>query len=279
MNTADTKKSFRNLVKTCFQEVKEEKRKKDQLKEALRKYVKSVINEVISGPLPVNQDKDEEEKINKGFSKDGNEPAEETQDQQVQQLTKLVHGINSDFNVYRATIGTPGYSSGKRNFIIVDAGDLFTVRVKERWENNFDVEATIRGADKVMAIGLTWEQVKAFVKSNFSEVAKTYVQQAKTKVDKNREDQTDKRDNDLPDTSIKTKKISNEPAKMGDEEAEDMVKKDEDQPSAQMKSVAKPGKDPETMNKAKDQKETSKEKPPKHQNDKELVKKMPGKKK
>lgn len=269
-----TKQSFKNLVQECLTEVKEERSKRKELKEALRKYVRTVLNEVISGPDQVDQEEDEEEKINKGYDKDGNKPSEETQDQQVQEISKLVHGIDPDYNVYRDTRG-PG---GKRSYIVIDAGELFTVLINERWQNNFDITAMVRMKDRVKAIGLNWEQVKAFVKANFSEVAKSYVQKAKEKVDGNREDQTDKRDSELPDTSIKTKKISNEPAKMGDEEAEDMVKKDEDQPSAPMKQVTKPGKDPESMNKAKDQKTTPQAKPPKHDNDKELVKKMPGKK-
>lgn len=275
----NTKKSFKSLVKTCLQEVKEEQKQKEQLREALKKYVKKVLNESIVGPKLDEQDSEDEEEINKGFAKDGNKPTEITQDQQVQELTKIVHGIDKDFNVYRSTTGTMAYTSGKRNFIVVDAGDLFTVRINERWENNFDVEAMIRMKDRVKAIGLNWEQVKSFVKANFGEVGKTYVQSAAEKSDTNRKDQVSKRDSDMPDTSVKTRKIGNQPAKLGDEEAEDMVKKDDDKPSAQMKQVTKPGKDPETMNKAKDQKETPKPKPPKHQNDKELIKKMPGKKK
>ena len=274
----DRKQSFKDLVRTCLQEVKEEKAKKEQIREALKKYVRKVLNEVISGPSAQEPDEEEVEKINKGYAKDGNQPATEAQDEQVQQLTRLVHGINADFNVYRDTKPGGGYTSGKRNFIIIDAGDLFSVRIKERWENNFDIEAFVREQDRVIAIGLNWAQLKAFIKANFGEVAKTYVSGAKEKSVKNSEDQVPKRDSDLPDTSIPTKKISNEPAKLGDEEAKDQVKKKEDKPDQPMKAVTKPGKDPESKNKAKDNKETPQVKPPKHDNDKELVKKMPGKK-
>lgn len=276
----DRKQSFKDLVKTCLKEVKEEKAKKEQIREALKKYVRKVLNEAMSGPVQQEPDDGEVEKIDKGFAKDGNQPATDTQDEQVQQLTKLVHGINSNFNVYRdSSRPGGGYTSGKRNFIIIDAGDLFSVRIKERWENNFDVEAFIREQDRVIAIGLNWAQLKAFIKANFGEVAKTYVGGAKEKSVKNSEDQAPKRDSDLPDTSIPTKKISNQPSKLGDEEAEDQVKKKEDKPNQPMKAATKPGKDPESKNKAKDNKETPQVKPPKHDNDKELVKKMPGKKK
>ena len=268
----DKKQSFKELVKDCLHEVKEERIKKQQLREALKKYVRGVLKEVISGPDAPEQDKAEQEKINKGFTKDGNQSSEESQDAQVQELTKIVHGINAEFTVYRETEGVTGaYTSGKRNFIIVDAGDLFSVRIKERWENNFDIEAFTHGADRIIALGLSWAQVKAFVKANFTEKSKSYVQKGMDKVVKNREDQVDKRDTDLPDTSIKNRgeKNNGEDAKLKTTKKDDMdykkddVEKDEDQPSAPMKAVAKTGKSPETKNQAKDQKETDKVKPPK----------------
>jgi hypothetical protein len=278
----DVKQSFKHLVKNCLEEVKEERKKKQQLREALKKYVRSVLKEVISGPNLQEPEKDEKKKSDKQFSKDRHEPTEQTQDKQVQELTKIAHGINQDFNVYRETIpgGPSGYTSGKRSFVVVDAGDIFTVRIRERWENNFDIEAMIRQNDRIIAIGLSWEQVKSFVKANFSEINKTQSVKALDKVDKNREDQVPSKDDDMPDTTkgIKTKDISNKAQEDGDEKAEDMVKKDEDEPSAQMKKVTKPGEDPETKNKAKDLKKTPQVKPPGRVVDKELVKKMPGKK-
>ena len=276
---SDVKKSFKETVKACIAEVKQEQKQKEQLKEALRKYVKSVLKEVIAGPDAVEQPEDDEKKINKQYDKDGNQPAKETQDQQVQQLTKLVHGINPDFNVYRETDGVTGaYTSGKRNFIVIDAGELFTVRINERWENNFDVTAMIRLQDRVKAIGLSWQQVKDFVKANFSDVAKSYVTKSKDKAIDNGEDKVPARDSDLADTSVPAKQAPLKPAEDGDGEAEDMVKDKEDEPSAQMKQVTEPREDPETKNKADDNKTTPKVDPPKHDNDKELVKKMPGKK-
>jgi len=285
----DAKKSFKQLVSTCLQEVKQERAQKMQLREALKKYVRGVLKEVISGPDgPVEQDKDETEKINKGFAKDGNQPAEETTDQQVQELTKIVHGINQDFNVHRENEGVTGaYDNGKRAYIIVDAGELFSIRIKERWENNFDIEAFIRGADRVFALGLSWAQVKAFVKANFAEKSKSYVQKGMDKNVKNREDQTAKADGGLPDTAIKNRgeKNNGEDAKLKTTKKDDMdFKKDEvpnkeDQPDQPMKQVVKkPTDSPATKNTAKDQKKTDKVEPEKHKNDDELVKKMAGKK-
>lgn len=285
---SDNKQSFKEMVRTCLKEVKEERTKKEQLREALKKYVRQTLNEIISAPDAPEQDEKETEKINKGYDKEGNVPSEETQDQQVQELTKIVHGINADFNVYRDTNygGPNGYTSGKRNFIVIDAGDFFSVRIKERWENNFDIEAFVKESDRVFALGLNWAQVKAFVKANFGEINKTKVQTAKGKVDKNREDQTDKADKDLPQTDLVKNRLPDpEHSKLKTTKKDDMdykkddVEKDEDQPSAPMKPVSKAGKDPETKNKAKDNKETPQVKPPKHKNDDELVKRMPGKKK
>jgi len=285
----DAKQSFKQLVSTCLHEVKQERAQKLKLREELKRYVRGVLKEVIAGPDAVEQDKDETEKINKGFAKDGHQPAEDSNDQQVQELTKIVHGINQDFNVHRENEGVTGaYTSGKRSYIIVDAGELFSIRIKERWENNFDIEAFTHGVDRVFALGLNWAQVKAFVKANFSEKSKSYVQKAKAKVDGNREDQTAKADKDLPQTDVlknRGEKNNGADAKLKTTKKDDMdfkqdaVEKDEDQPSAPMKPVVKkPTDSPETKNKAKDQKETDKVKPPKHKNDDELVKKMAGKK-
>ena len=284
----DAKQSFKELVQTCLKEVKQERVEKKQLRESLKRYVRNVLREVISAPNAPEQDEEETEKINKGFAKAGNEPGKDTQDQQVQDLTKVVHAINPDFNVYRENEGVTGaYDSGKRSFIIVDAGNLFSVRIKERWENNFDIEAFVREGDRIIAVGLSWIQTKAFVKANFGEVSKTYSQKGMGKVNKNREDQTSKADSDLPDTSVKNRGTKNngEDSKLKTTKRDDMdFKKDEvpdkeNQPSAPMKQVVKkPGDNPETKNKAKDNKETPQVKPPKHDNDKELVKKMAGKK-
>jgi hypothetical protein len=285
----DAKKTFKELVKTCLIEVRKEREGKQQLRETLKKYVRGVLKEVITGPVsPEPQDKEEKEKIDKGFDKAGNQPKEESQDQQVQQIASIVTSINKNFNVHRETEGVTGaYSSGKRSFIIIDGGELVSIRIKERWENNFDIEEIIRESDRVIAVGLSWPQVKAFVKANVSEISKTTPNLAKDKAMAHLDDKTPKRDKDLPDTSIPNRgeKKNGEDAKLGTTKKDDMdykkddVEKDEDQPSAPLKAVTKPGEDPKSMNKPKDQKETPQVKPPKHKNDDELVKRMPGKKK
>jgi hypothetical protein len=282
----ETKQSFKDMVRSCLSEVKQERSQKERLRTVLKSYVREVLKEVISGPVPPKQDKDETEKINKGFDKQGNVPAKETQDQQLEQLTKLVHGINASFNVYRDTKSPGEDVHNKRNFLIVDAGNILSVRIKERWENNYDLEAFVHESDRIIAISLNWEQVKAFIKANFSEASKKYTDVTKKKAMDHLEDKTGKADPDLPQgDNLKSRFDSADKTKLGTTKRDDKdykepaVKKDEDMPDQPLKQVTKPGKDPETKNKAKDNKETPQVKPPKHKNDDELVKKMPGKKK
>jgi DNA-binding transcriptional MerR regulator len=145
------------------------------------------------------------------------------------------------------------------------------MRITPKFENNYDIDLMLKMVDRVRAIGLTWKQVKDFVKVNLTDFEnKTVADKAKQKAMDHLKDQSDKRAADLPDSSVKVKKLSNEPQKDGDTLAKDQVKDEDDLPHKPMKTAKTPKRQAEYGE--------SKPKAPKHDNDKELVKKMPGKK-
>jgi len=257
---------FRNIVRECISEIKKETDPRARLKESLRGMVKNVLNEIsnVTKPEP---SKEEKEKVSKGFAKDGNERLDKNNEKQQKELETIVHGIDPTWESYWDDHGQ----------LVVRAQNLLYVRIVPKFENNFDIDAMVKLVDRVRAIALSWEQVKAFVKANFSDLKKT------TKADDLKKKALDHYDEKGvnpksagPDSSVKNRgeKKNGEDASVKNTKTKDMnynepqVKKDEDMPDQPMKQVTEPGKDPEGKNK--DIKKTDKVKPPKHKNDKEL---------
>jgi len=148
----------------------------------------------------------------------------------------------------------------------VEVPQAFRVRISPRWENNFDVEAFVESNDRIKVIGLTLDQVCDFIKENFTDKVKDNVKKALDKVEDNKKDKTKKSDSGMDNykgvkESDKSKKVVKLP------------KKEEDSPGAPMKEI-----DTDELKKQKEYKEF-KPTPPKHKLDKELIKRMPGKKK
>ena len=173
------------------------------------------------------------------------------------------------------------------NELNVDAKNLLRVRITPKFENNFDVDAVVKLVDRVRAIALTWDQVKAFIKANFSEVGKN-PEGNKTKADSLREkslankvDQDKNKKSAGPDHDlIKNRLEDPEHTKIKDTVKKDKdynkkdVEKEEDQPDQPMKTVGEP------KNLNKDIKKTPQVKPPKHDNsDKALKTSLPKTKK
>ena len=258
---------FRNIVRECISEIKKENDPKTRLKESLRGVVKDVLKEMatVNKPDPT---KEEKEKVSKGFNKDGNERQDKTNDKLCTELETIVHGIDPTWEAYW----------DDHEQLIVRAQNLLYVRICPKFENNFDVDAMVKLVDRVRAIALTWDQVKSFIKANFSELKnKTIPDQMKQRaldhyedrdvikkaagpmggVIKNRGEKKNGEDAKIKDTK-KNDKSYNEP----------MTKRDEDMPDQPMKKVTEPGKDPDSKNK--NIEKTSKVKPPKHKNDKSL---------
>ena len=111
--------------------------------------------------------------------------------------------------------------------IMINYRDLFNVRVTPRWENNYDVTAFIRNEDRIKVFGLTLDQLKEFLKGNFSDVMSTKVNDAMKKVEANRGEEPQKNE---PKGSKKNK-VKEHPKIVADKMGED------DEPSNPMKEV------------------------------------------
>ena len=262
---------FKMLVKEAIAEVRKENDPKEKLKESLRPLIKSVLNEISNVTTP-EPDKAEKEKVQKGFAKDGNERNENTNHEMKNQLDKIVKDLNSDFMAFW----------DDHNQLVCQAFNLLYIRIVPKFENNFDIDCMVKLVDRVRAIGLTWEQVKEFVKANFKALASK--ENNKTIPDKLKQRSIDHyEDRDVVKKAagpmggvIKNRgeKKNGEDSKIKSTKKDDMdynepqVKKDEDMPDQPMKNVTKQGEDPESKNK--NITKTDKVKPPKHKLDKKL---------
>src|ERR1035437_7495303 len=269
------KDKFKRLVQECISELKNEKNPRERLKESLRPMVEQVLSEIANVKTKgIDDDKDEVEKVRKGFTKmpihqkDSTIRLNKTNEEKIAELEKIVKNINSSWETYWDDYGQ----------MIVRAQNLLYVRIVPKFENNFDIDAYVKLVDRIRAIALNWEQVKDFVKENFKDVGKN-PEGNKTKADKaweksmaNKVDQDKNKKsagpkNDLlkyrledpENTKLKTAKKKDRDYK------EDQVTKDEDQPDQQMKDVGEP------KNLNKNIEKTPKVKPPKHENDKTLI--------
>lgn len=262
---------FKNIVKECISEIKQELNPRSKLKESLRNVVKNVLKEMKTVPEP-KATKEEKETEDKQYNKDSNVRLDKTNDKLQKELETIVHGINPDWECYWDDY----------NQLIVRAQNLLYVRVVQKFENNFDVDAMVKLVDRVRAIALTWEQVKAFIKANFSDLQTKA--NNKTIPDKKRDMAIDnykdreviKKDAGPRFDIIKNRgeKKNGEDAKIKSTKRDDMdynepqTKRDEDMPNQPMKQVTEPGKDPDGKNH--NIKSTDKPKAQKHKLDKKL---------
>lgn len=125
--------------------------------------------------------------------------------------------------------------------LMVNGRDLKYIRISPRWEDYYVIEMMTRNEDRVLVTGLTWKQVKDFVKKNLNPTTTT-VEKAYDKSYRNREDQTDKSVKDLPQKDKpKTLPTTDELAKKDKNKVknytEDAVKKEDDLPNKPMKEV------------------------------------------
>ena len=255
---------FKTLIRECLDEVKLESNPKLQLKEALRGVVRNVLREISNTTKP-EPSKEEKEKIQKGFSKDGNERLDKENNKLQKELETLVHNIDSDWNVYW----------DDHNDLNVDAKNLLRVRITPKFENNFDIDAMVKLVDRLRVIGVTWDQVKSFVKANFTDLKnETSVDVAKSKSLDGYEDKTGGKDAGPRHDITKIKKVS-DTKKDNKDYTEKQVEKDEDQPDQPMADVKE-----KSLNK--NIQKTTQVKPPKHKSDEnsnKLKTDLPGTKK
>jgi hypothetical protein len=240
------KQKFQSLVRECIAEVKAENDPRIRLKESLRKVVRNVLKEISTGTKP-EPDKEETEKVQKGFAKDGNERLDKNNTKLCKELETIVHGINADWDVYW----------DDRNDLVVSANNLLSVRITPKFENNFDIDAMIKLADRIRVIAVTWEQVKDFVKANFGTLENKTDAAKKKSLDHYEDRDVIKKAAGPIQTDIKNRgeKKNGEDAKIKDTKRDDKnynekaVSKEEDQPDQPLKQVTEPGKDPDSKNK------------------------------
>lgn len=258
---------FKKIVKECVDRHNKEKDPRFKLKESLRGIVKNILKEIAT-TVPNELDKDETEVIDKQYNKDGNDRLDKTNDKQQKELETIVHGIDPTWDCYW----------DDHNQLIVRAQNLLYVRVCQKFENNYDVDAMVKLVDRVRAIALTWEQVKKFIKANFGDLKnETKADSLKKKALDHYEDRDVIKKAAGPNHDI----IKNRGEKKNGEDAkitstkkdnkdynEPLTKRDEDMPNQPMKQVTEPGKDPDSKNK--NIKKTEKVSHPKHKNDKKL---------
>lgn len=255
---------FRSIIDECLREAKIEKNPRLKLKESLRNVVKEVLNEMaVSNETSDKYDKDEKKTISKGYSEKDNERLKKSNQDMLEELQKIVEGIDKTWKVYW----------DDHNELVVIAHNLLSVRITPRFENSFDIDAMVHLVDRVRAIAQTWEQVKSFVKTNFSNLKTTSkAEDAKKKALDHYEDRDviKKAAGPMGD-AIKNRgeKKNGEDAKLGTTKKddkdykEDQVPKEEDQPDQPMKQVTDHGKDPKSLNK--NIEKTTKVKPPKNE--------------
>lgn len=257
---------FRNVIKECISEIKRERNPRIRLKESLRNVVKTVLKEMATTTGLPKPDETEKIKIQKGYAKDGNERLDKDNEKLQSELEAIVHGIDPKWESYWDDHGQ----------LIVRAQNLLYVRICPQFENNYNVDAMVRLVDRVRAIALTWEQVKSFVKANFSALKpETKADSLKQKaMDHIKDREVIKKDAGPESQKVKVRYQDPSNPSVKDTKKDDrnynepQTKRDEDMPDQPMKQVTEPGKDPESKNK--DIKKTDKVKSPKHKNDKKL---------
>jgi len=199
-NKEHMKESFQSLIRSLILEVKKEKEEKS---------------------INVDVDEAEKEAQLKQYRKGGNKPDEIDNENMAAQLQKDVNKLSKNIAVFW----------DDHNDLTVDAKDLFKVRISKMWENNFNVEAFIKKQDRIKVIGLNWEQVRNFVKTNFVTILKTYTTKSYEKSIQNLEDRSAKKSKELPKTEpVKQKEVEKN-------DKEDAVQDEKDLPHSKMSDV------------------------------------------
>ena len=277
-----TKDKFQRLVKQALMELREPKLSpRDRLKESLRPMVEQVLGEIANIKIKeIDDEKDEKEKVQKGYDfarqalyqkNGGTQRLDIDNEEKEEEMTKIVHEKFKEFQVYW----------DDHNDLVINGQNMIKIRIVPKFENNFDIDAMFKLVDRVRAIALTWDQVKDFVKVNLetlkgAEGNKTIADRERERALANRADQTKGKSAGPEWDVIKNRgeKDNGEDAKLKNTKKKDMdykedaVTKEEDLPDQPMKTVTKPGEDPDGKNH--NIEKTTKVKPPKHENDKAL---------
>lgn len=187
---------LRQLISESIKEViaeRQEKKKRLEETKRLSQLLKGLISEVI-------EEKQAE------FDK--------TCTQIEEELNKLAHGVNKTYSVKKNDAG---------NFELCGC-DPYHVHIRPRWNNNFEVLAYKDKTDRTKKIGLTYDEVKEFVKEFLTNDKENYLNTAYNKAAENSIDKEKKKNQG--DTPQET-----------DEKVVDAVEKKEDLPDQPMQDV------------------------------------------
>lgn len=157
-----------------------------------------------------------------------------TKDEILDYITKAVKAIDSSVVVVW----------DDHDDIMVNARDMFRVRITPRWEDNYNIEAFIRNEDRICVLNQHIDQVVDFLKVNLKNAAtNTYkaYEKAKTNGDM-KNDKTPAPDKGLPQKDKpKTLPLTNEkPSETKNKEknyTEKQVKDEKDLPEKPMREV------------------------------------------
>jgi len=180
---------LQQIITECFESVLEERQKKQKVATALKKLVMEVI---------------EEKKAN--FEKTCLEIQEE--------LDKEVKKIDKKYSVVKNDAG---------NFEMCGC-DPHHIFVRPRWYNNFEVLAFKNKTDRTKKIGLSYDEVKEFLKATLNNTDQNYVNKAYNKAAENSVDK-------------EKKKNQGDGPQKTDVKVEDAVEKKEDLPDQPMQDV------------------------------------------
>jgi len=202
-------------------------------KSAFQAMVRRILTEEIQKRVPeMNANGVDPAKKDKTFSSDSNSRDTKTKEKMCDEMSKIVSDINKEWTVVW----------DDHDDLNINGGDMLRVWITPLWEDNFKIVFMPRLEDRYFFTGLTWEQVKEFVKDNLDQKNHhTGVEKARDKAWRNKEDQVKGPDKGLPqDDKPKTMSTDKPFTKEKNKEkryVEDQTKKEEDLPNQPMKEV------------------------------------------
>lgn len=215
-------------------------------KNAFQSMVRRILNEEIQKRVPeMNGNGVDPEKKNKTFASDPNPRDTMTKDKMVEELAKIVEGIDKTWTVVW----------DDHDDITINGGDKMKVIISQLWEDNFKIIYYPRLEDRFFFTGLSWDQVKEFVKDNIDKQAHhTGVEKGRDKAWRNSQAEDQKVDKGLPQGDkpkvLSTDKPFTKEKNKDKRYVEDQVKDEKDLPDKPMREVDAPKK--QTEHKTKD---------------------------
>lgn len=209
-------------------------------KTTFQSIVRRILNEEIEKRVPeMNGNGGDSDKKNKTFASDSNPRDSVGKNQMVEELAKIVDGIDKSWTVIW----------DDHDDLTINGRDMVIVRITPLWEDNFKIVYFPRNEDRFFFTGLTWEQVKEFVKDNIGNHQHTSVEKARDKAWRNNQAADQKVDSGLPQKdkpkTLSTDKPFTKEKNKEKRYVEDAVKDEKDLPNKPMREVDAPKKQAE----------------------------------